>query len=89
MGALNIPLPAFPEAVRPEIPTSLILPATKTKGEMEARLLKSSSQATVLTIQDDVGAERLQKVTDGSYLDKEFDELLRALRVSLTNNFFT
>ncbi|KAL8156533.1 hypothetical protein AgCh_001577 [Apium graveolens] len=37
MGALNIPFHALPEVVRPEISTPLILPANKTKGEIEAR----------------------------------------------------
>ena len=44
MGTLNIPLHALPEAIRPKIPTPVILPANKPKGEIEARLLKSSIQ---------------------------------------------
>ena len=37
MGKLNIPLPALPEAIRPEIPSPLIMPVNKPKGEIEAR----------------------------------------------------
>ena len=51
MGKLNIRFPALPEAVRPEIPTPLLMPVTKTKGEIEARLAQSrtSTQTKVLT----------------------------------------
>ncbi|KAL8131777.1 hypothetical protein AgCh_007632 [Apium graveolens] len=47
MGKLNITLPTLSEVVRPEIPTPLLTvvrPANKTKGEIEARLLRSSTQ---------------------------------------------
>ncbi|KAL8090762.1 hypothetical protein AgCh_040000 [Apium graveolens] len=80
-------------AVRPEIPTPLILSANKTKGEIEARLLRSSVQARKgkskeTEQQIDVGMEMLLKAGDGPSLNREFDELLKA-RASLNNNFFT
>ncbi|KAL8125088.1 hypothetical protein AgCh_012672 [Apium graveolens] len=41
MGALNIPFPKIPKAVRPEIPSPHILNANMTKGEIEARMVPS------------------------------------------------
>ncbi|KAL8116495.1 hypothetical protein AgCh_022855 [Apium graveolens] len=41
MGVMNVPFHALPEAVRPEIPNSLLLPANKTKGEIETRIKQS------------------------------------------------
>ena len=38
MGKLNIPLPSLLEEIRPELPTPLLMPVTKTKGEIEARI---------------------------------------------------
>ncbi|KAL8113922.1 hypothetical protein AgCh_020999 [Apium graveolens] len=43
MGKLNIPLPYLPEQVRPEIPTPLLMPVNKTKGEIEARAAEGPS----------------------------------------------
>ncbi|KAL8135334.1 hypothetical protein AgCh_010119 [Apium graveolens] len=79
--------------LRHEIPTPLIFPATKTKGEIKARLLKSSVQtqrakAKETENQVDVEMERLLKAVEVPSLKKEFDELLRALKASLSNNFF-
>ena len=41
MGNLNIPLPSLPEDVRPELPTPRLMPVTKIKGEIEARIQQS------------------------------------------------
>ncbi|KAL8149080.1 hypothetical protein AgCh_006184 [Apium graveolens] len=97
MGALKILLPTLPEAVRPEIPTPYIFPANRTKRDIKARLLRSSSsaQASVQAVQAvqngkarevDVGMERLIKAAEGPSLSKEFDDLVKALRASLNNN---
>ncbi|KAL8125992.1 hypothetical protein AgCh_013329 [Apium graveolens] len=45
MGKLNIPLLALPEAVRPDIPTPLLMPVTKTKREIDARLAQSKPKS--------------------------------------------
>ncbi|KAL8093468.1 hypothetical protein AgCh_035373 [Apium graveolens] len=49
MGALNIPLPALPETVRPELLAHLNLHATKTKGETKARALRASPSNNFFT----------------------------------------
>ncbi|KAL8108260.1 hypothetical protein AgCh_024638 [Apium graveolens] len=41
MGKLNIPLPSLPKEIRPELPTPLLIPVTKTKGEIEAMIQQS------------------------------------------------
>ncbi|KAL8133212.1 hypothetical protein AgCh_008609 [Apium graveolens] len=53
MGKLNTLLPALPEAVRPGIPTPLLMPANKTKGEIEARLSRSRSSTQNDNLDDD------------------------------------
>ncbi|KAL8093302.1 hypothetical protein AgCh_035253 [Apium graveolens] len=74
-------------------PSALLMEGIKES----ARLLRSSAQ-TVQTQkaksketgqQVDVGMERLLKAAEGPSLSREFDELLKALRASLNNNFFT
>ena len=95
MGKLNIPLPSLPEKVRPEIPTPLLMPVNKTKGEKEARLTRSrSSQQQVQGAEKkskevDLDMERLIRSAEGPSLIKEFEELLKALKASLNNNHFT
>ncbi|KAL8088686.1 hypothetical protein AgCh_038456 [Apium graveolens] len=42
-----------------------------------------------LTQEVDIGMERLIKAAEGPSLSREFDELLKALRASLNDNFFT
>ena len=73
MGKFNIPLPALPEAVRPEIPTPLLMPITKTKGEIEARLAQSRTSTQNF---QGVDKERLIRAAEGPSLTKEFDDLL-------------
>ncbi|KAL8092105.1 hypothetical protein AgCh_034409 [Apium graveolens] len=95
MGKLNIPLPSLPEQVRPEIPTPLLIPVNKTKGEIEARLTRcrSSQQqvqgAVTKSKEVDLDMERLIRSAEGPSLIKEFEELLKALKASLNNNHFT
>ncbi|KAL8088315.1 hypothetical protein AgCh_038191 [Apium graveolens] len=85
MGKLNIPLPALPEAVRSEIPTPLLMPVTKTKGEIDARL----AQSTLKSQERGLEQERLLMAAQGPGMTQEFDNLLTGLRNSLNNNFFT
>ena len=85
IGKLNIPLPALLEAVRSEIPT-LIMHVYKPKGEIEVKLAKSSTQHVQGV---DVDMERLIRAAEGPSLSREFDDLLRVLKASLDNNFFT
>ncbi|KAL8091618.1 hypothetical protein AgCh_034031 [Apium graveolens] len=60
MGKLNIPLPALSKAVRPEIPTPLLMPVTKTKGEIDARLVQSTlAQSTLKSQEQGLEQERL------------------------------
>ena len=84
MGKLNIPLPALPKAVRPEIPTPPIMPinmpVTKPKGEIETR---QSVQG-----QHDIHMARLIRTVEGGSMTKEFDDVLTALRSSVNNNYF-
>ncbi|KAL8092109.1 hypothetical protein AgCh_034411 [Apium graveolens] len=95
MGKLNIPLPSLPEQVRPEIPTPLLIPVNKTKGEIEVRLTRSrSSQQQVQGAEKkskevDLDMERLIRAAEGPSLSREFDELLTALKASLNDNQFT
>ncbi|KAL8125610.1 hypothetical protein AgCh_013039 [Apium graveolens] len=94
MEKLNIQFPSLLEQIRPEIPTPLLMPTNKTKGEIEARLSRSSTQNVQAaekskTQEVDIGMERLIKAAEGPSLSREFDELLKALRDFLNNNFFT
>ncbi|KAL8118491.1 hypothetical protein AgCh_016133 [Apium graveolens] len=85
IGKLNIPLPALPEAVRPEIPTPLLMPITKTKGEIDAML----AQSTLKSQEQGLEQERLLMAAQGPGMTQEFDNLFTGLRNSLNNNFFT
>ncbi|XP_074368418.1 uncharacterized protein LOC141708606 [Apium graveolens] len=74
MGALNVPL--------------ISMSANHTKGEMVTKP-KSTSQSQTTRSTHDVGKDRLRLAVEGPYLDKEFNEFLTALRVSLKNNYIT
>ncbi|KAL8148699.1 hypothetical protein AgCh_005891 [Apium graveolens] len=97
MGKLNISLFALPEQIRPELPTPLLMPVTKTKGEIEARIqqprdAKSKSKESVQvgqssSAQVDVGKERLLRAAKVPNQDQEFNDLLAALMVSLQQNY--
>ncbi|KAL8145560.1 hypothetical protein AgCh_003645 [Apium graveolens] len=97
MGKLNIALPALPEQIRPEIPTPMYMPVSKTKGEIEARIAQSrdaraQSEKPVQigqssNTQVDVGKERLLRAAEGPSQDQKFKDLLAALRVSLKHNY--
>ncbi|KAL8105187.1 hypothetical protein AgCh_029109 [Apium graveolens] len=77
MGKLNIPLSTLPQSVRPELPTPLPMPVSKTKGEIEVRIQQSKD------------VDRLLKAAEGCCQDQEFNELLPVLRVSLHNKYIT
>ncbi|KAL8099845.1 hypothetical protein AgCh_032194 [Apium graveolens] len=72
-----------PQMVRAHIPQHTNFPATKPKGEMIDPKLKSSQN------EDDAGIERLKMAMEGPCLDKEFDDFLEDLRVSLNFNHFS
>ncbi|KAL8134675.1 hypothetical protein AgCh_009630 [Apium graveolens] len=97
MGKLNILLPALPEQIRPELPTPLLMPVTKTKGEIEARIqqsrdAKSKSKEFIKggqssSAQVDVVKERLLRAVEGPNQDQKLNDLLAELRVSLQHNY--
>ncbi|KAL8099480.1 hypothetical protein AgCh_031928 [Apium graveolens] len=80
--------------VRREIPTPLLMPANKTKREIEARMAQSRSSQQVqgadkkLNKEVDLDMERLIRAAEGPSLSREFDELLKVLKASLNNNHF-
>ncbi|KAL8093526.1 hypothetical protein AgCh_035411 [Apium graveolens] len=70
------------------------MPAHKAKGEIKARLLRSSTQTVQATNKGkseevDIRMGRLIKAAEGPSLSREFDKFFKALRASLNNNFFT